>query len=192
MINIQLEELLRDNLDKFTLSESFGQRSVGDLIESRVCSIIQQTYPDKFIPASSNRSVEDLALSDNRLMLFDVKTHSINPNGFSMPNLISIDRLRKTLSNDNTDLSYIFVSYKRDKSSLIVEDVKIKYIWELDWEMLAIQSLGKGQLQITNANNEKLYTDIGRDMWLKILKIKAIEFYNRRLEKINKYKNSWK
>jgi len=62
----------------------------------------------------------------------------------------------------------------------------------LDWSILGIGALGKGQLQIKNANKDFVFTDMGRDEWFKILKVKVTEFYNKQLVKIKKDINTWK
>ena len=126
-------------------------------------------------------------------MLFDIKTHYIqNVEGaFSMPNLISVKRLKGVLEDPNKTLSYVFVDYTRVGDRLTVEDVTVKQIWELDWSMLRIGALGKGQLQIKDANKELTYTDIGRDKWFEILKEEVRKFYIKQISKTEKEILNW-
>ena len=121
-----------------------------------------------------------------------MKTHFIQDvAGFSMPNLVSIDKLKTSLKNDNENIIYIFVSYKRENGVITIEDVYLKYVWELDWSILGIGNLGKGQLQIKNANKEVIFTNEGREVWGKKLNTEAIKFYNKRILKIKKEILKW-
>jgi hypothetical protein len=69
--------------------------------------------------------------------------------------------------------------------------VYLKYIWELDWSILGIGNLGKGQLQIKNANKEVIFTTEGKEVWGKKLNLEAVKFYNKRIEKIKKELLKW-
>jgi hypothetical protein len=189
-----VEKTIKDNLKDFTLSKSFGQRSVGDKIEDDCSMIVKQFYSDGYVAARSKRSIEDFSIkSSDHLFYFDVKTHFIQEElGFSMPNLVSIDKLRNLLKEDNKSLIYIFVDYKRNDTDVIIENVVVKYVWELDWSILGIGALGKGQLQIKNANNEMILTEIGKEEWFKILKLKGLEYNRKQLIKIEKeIKKNW-
>jgi len=108
-----------------------------------------------------------------------------------MPNLISVKRLKGVLEDESKTLSYVFVDYTRNDDEVKITDVHIKYVWELDWSMLSIGALGKGQLQIKDANKELVFTDIGRDEWFKILNVKVLEFYQKELTKIDKEIDLW-
>jgi hypothetical protein len=121
-----------------------------------------------------------------------VKTHFIQDEGFSMPNLISIKRLNKLLQDDTNELAYIFVDYKRHDGKVMIENIIIKYIWELDWSILRIGALGKGQLQIKDANQQLKFTNIGRKKWIERLKNEAISFYETELNKTKKEIKFWK
>ena len=192
MTNVDILSLLEDKLKDFTLHSDFEQRSVGDKIENICKSIVKEQYPNKYKKAKSKRSIEDFSLIGNDfIQYFDVKTHFIQERGFSMPNLISIDRLRKTLSDVNKSLSYIFISYHRVDGEIKVSNIHIKYVWELDWSILRIGALGKGQLQIRNANNDFVFTDIGRDRWFDVLKKEAPKFYINEIQKIENYIHNW-
>ena len=65
-----------------------------------------------------------------------------------------------------------------------VYNVIVKYIWELDWSILGIGALGKGQLQIKNANNEMVFTEIGKTEWFNTFKVKGLEYNRKQLIKI--------
>lgn len=192
-IKSQLEIELKRKLQNFNLSESYGHRTVGDKLEADAADIVSGLFTNEFRNPNSKRSIDDFSLViGNTTNFFDVKTHYIQSvNGFSMPNLISVKRLKSVLENDSQTLSYIFVDYKRENGEVLIEDVHIKYIWELDWSILSIGALGKGQLQIKDANKELVFTNIGKDAWFDILKVKVTEFYKKELNKIQKEMMMW-
>jgi hypothetical protein len=188
-----LEGLIRENLSNFELDEQFEQRSVGDKIENDCKEIAKRFFESNYINPRSKKSLEDFTLKfGDTINWIDVKTHFIQDvAGFSMPNLVSIDKLKTSLKNDNENIIYIFVSYKRENGVITIEDVYLKYVWELDWSILGIGNLGKGQLQIKNANKEVIFTNEGREVWGKKLNTEAIKFYNKRILKIKKEILKW-
>jgi hypothetical protein len=188
-----LEGLIRENLSDFELDEQFEQRSVGDKIENDCKEIAKRFFETNYISPRSKKSLEDFTLKfGDNINWFDVKTHFLQEvDGFSMPNLVSIDKLKRSLKNDNESIIYIFVSYKRENGKITIEHVYLKYIWELDWSILGIGNLGKGQLQIKNANKEVIFTTEGKEVWGKKLNLEAVKFYNKRIEKIKKELLKW-
>ena len=116
-----LEGLIRENLSSFELDEQFEQRSVGDKIENDCKEIAKRFFESNYISPRSKKSLEDFTLKfDNTINWFDVKTHFIQDvDGFSMPNLVSIDKLKTSLKNDNENIIYIFVSYKRENWAIL-------------------------------------------------------------------------
>ena len=188
-----LEGLIRENLSNFELDEQFEQRSVGDKIENDCKEIAKRFFESNYINPRSKKSLEDFTLKfGDTINWIDVKTHFIQDvAGFSMPNLVSIDKLKTSLKNDNENIIYIFVSYKRENGVITIEDVYLKYVWELDWSILGIGNLGKGQLQIKNANKEVIFTNEGREVWGKKLNTEAIKFYNKRILTIKKEILKW-
>jgi hypothetical protein len=193
MKNPELKKLLKEKLKDFELSESYGQRAVGDKLEADTVDILKEITPQNLVEAKSKRSIDDFTLVfDGITNLYDTKTHFIQDGeGFSMPNLISVKRLKKVLEDDSKTLSYVFIDYIRENGKVIIKDVHIKYIWELDWSILGIGALGKGQLQIKDANKDLVFTDIGKEKWFDILKVKVVEFYEKELVKIKKELQTW-
>jgi hypothetical protein len=188
-----LEGLIRENLSNFELDDVFEQRSVGDKIENDCKEIAKRFFESNYISPRSKKSLEDFTLKFGDIInWFDVKTHFIQEvSGFSMPNLVSIDKLKTSLKNDNENIIYIFVSYKRENGGITIEDVYLKYIWELDWTVLRIGNLGKGQLQIKDANKEVIFTNEGKELWSKQLNVEAVKFYNKRILNIQKEILKW-
>ncbi len=193
MKNSELELLLKKELKNFNLSESFGHRAVGDKLEADTVDILKSIIPDNLIEAKSKRSIDDFTLVfDGNINLFDTKSHFIQDNGgFSMPNLISVKRLKGVLEEESKTLSYVFIDYKRENGDVLIKDVHIKYIWELDWSILSIGALGHGQLQIKDANKALVFTNIGKKAWFDILKVKTVEFYKKQILKIQKEMKMW-
>jgi len=188
-----LEGLIRENLSNFELDDVFEQRSVGDKIENDCKEIAKRFFESNYISPRSKKSLEDFTLKFGDIInWFDVKTHFIQEvSGFSMPNLVSIDKLKTSLKKDNENIIYIFVSYKRENGGITIEDVYLKYIWELDWTVLRIGNLGKGQLQIKDANKEVIFTNEGKELWSKQLNVEAVKFYNKRILNIQKEILKW-
>lgn len=193
MTNLELKKILKEKLKDFELSESYGHRAVGDKLEADTIDILKNILPKNLLEAKSKRSIDDFTLVfDNNINLFDTKTHFIQKTeGFSMPNLISVKRLKDVLEDNSKTLSYVFIDYKRENGKVLIEDVHIKYIWELDWSILGIGALGKGQLQIKDANKKLVFTDMGKPEWFKILKVNVIEFYKKEILKIKKELLLW-
>lgn len=193
MTNSELKKLLKEKLKDFQLSESYGHRAVGDKLEADTVDILKEILPKNLVEAKSKRSIDDFTLVfDGNINLFDTKSHFVQEtDGFSMPNLISVKRLKDVLEDDSKTLSYVFIDYKRENGNVLIEDIHIKYIWELDWSILSIGALGKGQLQIKDANKELIFTDMGKDAWFGILKTKVMEFYTKQILKIEKEMKLW-
>jgi hypothetical protein len=193
MTNSELKKLLKEKLKDFQLSESYGHRAVGDKLEADTVDILKEILPKNLVEAKSKRSIDDFTLVfDGNINLFDTKSHFVQEtDGFSMPNLISVKRLKDVLEDDSKTLSYVFIDYKRENGNVLIEDIHIKYIWELDWSILSIGALGKGQLQIKDANKELIFTDMGKDAWFEILKTKVMEFYTKQIIKIEKEMKLW-
>lgn len=192
-MNRLVEEVVSDKLKKFSFPQVLQHRAVGDLLEAEAINIIKDQF-DSFRGAKSKRSIDDFSIvTPHGEFLYDVKTHYLqNTKGFSMPNLISIKYLKDVLEDPNKSLSYLFIDYTRQDEELVIRGVNVKYVWELDWSILRIGSLGKGQLQIKDANKEPVFTSIGREAWFEILKEKAVDYYNDRISTIqNKYLVDW-
>jgi hypothetical protein len=101
-----------------------------------------------------------------------------------MPNLISIDRLRK---NKDRTIRYVFVDYEvKDNEARIVK-VTTKDIHEIPWDCLAIQNLGLGQLQLAKDIGSAVYSG-SKVEWFDQLKAESYSFYERQIAKFEKKK----
>lgn len=169
MIQLKLSEVLHKCLE-FPNSENLQQRGIADKIEDACNTIIKQNFND-VTPAKSNRSIEDINIGN---IYIDHKSSDI-ARDFKMPNLISIDRLHKL----DRQLIYNFIVYD-SKEKKIIKTFALD-VYELNWNHLKIQNLGKGQLQIVNMTKflESPKTTLTKDEWLSKLKQEAIAFYKK-------------
>ncbi len=181
MIKLKLTEELKANL-KFPESKNLQQRGIADKIEDACNAIIKEKFND-VIPASSRRSIEDITIGDTYV---DHKTSDAALD-FKMPNMISIDRLKKL----DRELIYNFVIYDSNKKE-IIETFALN-VYELNWEHLKIQNLGKGQLQITSMVQflKSPKSNLTKGQWLNKLKEEAILFYKKVQKDAEKRQKEW-
>jgi hypothetical protein len=169
---------------------SGNQRAYADLIEEKAVEIAKAHCPSEFVPARSVRSPEDFTLKRDKTVLIDVKTRQLNTK-FNMPNLISVDRLDRILSDATQDLYYWLIDYEvLADGSCVIRHSEIRAVWSLPWEAVAIQNLGKGQLQIKDWSRLDTYLN-DRASWLydlrsmrKIFYLKQADKFRRMAEKI--------
>jgi len=189
-------EILTEKITNFVILQGSEQRSVADLIEFRVKSILMKLSDNdlvsKCLEPRSKKSIEDMSIvgKDGIKYYTDTKSHNINSD-FSMPNLTSVEKLRKLLKKNNEELIYIFVSYTIIGQNVNILDISVKYVWELSFEMLRIGSLGKGQLQISDMNKQLKFTNIGKQSWLDELKTNVVKYHDQRINQIKKDKLKW-
>jgi len=194
MIKELIKNLLHTNLQSFELVNGGMQRTVGDLIESKVTEILSNSnselISEKRAPRSK-KSIEDVTLVSNGVSYYiDPKTHD-KDSDFSMPNLTSVDKIKKLFSTDDHELIYVFVSYTIENGLVMIEDIKVFFIWELDISILGVGALGKGQLQIKNANNDLVFTSKGKQEWYSDFKKLVQDFLKKQITKINKQILVW-
>lgn len=186
--------LLTNQLKDFDILDGSQQRTIGDLIEHKIVEILSNTRDNVItntIKARGKKSIEDITVISNDVNYYiDPKTHNIKAK-FSMPNLTSIERLRILLNTPNYELMYIIVKYEIVGNKVIITGFNIFYIWEIDCSILRVGALGKGQLQLKNANKELIFTDKGKDAWFIDFKAMVIEFLEKQLVKIKKQILDW-
>ena len=182
---------------KHRISRHLQQRGVADVIEDLVADLIITRHSGT--PARSKRSIEDVMVGDTTYV--DIKTRDINAD-FSMPNLISIERLRKLYTNPLNELVLIFVDYEivteeNDQSIytqeryVIIRSVEIRPIETISWDNLHIQALGKGQMQLKDAHDRIKQYPYDRQEWLGTLKWAALDFIDKQQAKLCKYRQNW-
>ena len=177
----KLDKLLKEQLT-YPKIKTKGQRAIADMIEDECNRLITANFADA-TPAKSNRTIEDINIGG---IYVDHKT-SDRARKFKMPNLISIARLGKL----DRPLIYNFVIYDSD-SKTIVDNFTLN-VYELNWNYLKIQNLGKGQLQITNMKNflTNPKTTLTEAQWLAKLKEEAIAFYKKVQKDALKRQKEW-
>lgn len=197
-MNNKIIEMLEgkiNNLVGFEFS-SIGliQRDISSYIEDECKQRILELENDFIVinEANSVKSIENIEIEHSgNTYKIDIKTHDINSD-FSMPNLISIDRARKFLSDLNNHIIYIFIDYTIEDNTVYIINAKVKPIESLDWSYLAIQNLGKGQLQIKSMSNGLFFNDnIDKQIWLNKLIEEGEKYYDRLILKVSEYKNNW-
>jgi hypothetical protein len=186
--------LVSEKLQNFELVNGGMQRTVADLIESKVCDILLSSesnlISEKRGPRSK-KSIEDVSLISNGTTYYvDPKTHNIKSK-FSMPNLTAVEKIKNLFSSQKEDLIYVFVSYFIQNNIVIIDSIKVFFIWELDISILGVGALGKGQLQIKNAHNEIIFTNKCKTEWYSDFKILVQDFLKRQIKKINKQIIKW-
>jgi len=172
----------------FAKPSSGNQRTYADLLEEQACILAQSQYPDLYKPARSVRSPEDFWIANN---LIDVKTRQLGTD-FNMPNLISVDRLDKILGHPEQELYYWLIDYRVNlDGSCAVEHSEIRTVWSMPWAALAIQNLGKGQLQICKWAELAVHaTD--KAAWHAQLKTQRQQFYCKQMAKLQRILDSIK
>lgn len=132
----------------------------------------------------------EINIGDN-FYIIDFKTQDMDK-VYSVPNLISIKKAKDILINHDNYIIYVFIEYKINNNILLISNIKIQNIESLDWSYLAIQNLGRGQLQIKNTSTDLIFNnDVTRSEWLNQFKDKALEYYNNLILKIVEYKTEW-
>ena len=189
-----IKNLLNDKLTNFELVNGGQQRTIGDLIEFKVSEILyndtNELISEKKLPRSK-KSIEDVTLISNGIKYYiDPKTHDINSQ-FSMPNLTSVEKIKKLFLTNEKELVYVFVVYSLVDHVVIIEDIKVFFIWELDISILGVGALGKGQLQIKNANIDIVFTNKGKIEWYSNFRKLVQEYLIKQIIKINKQILEW-
>ena len=181
MLKTKLAVLLAENLT-FPESKNLQQRGIADKIEDACNEIIKANFDD-VVDARSNRSIEDISVGN---VYIDHKSSDASKK-FKMPNMISIDRLKKL----DRPLIYNFIVYS-SKDKQILRTFALD-VYELNWDHLKIQNLGKGQLQITNMAKflESPTTTMTKDEWINKLKEQAILFYKKVQRDSEKRQKEW-
>lgn len=181
MLKDKLTEVISNNLS-FPNIEAIQQRGIADKIEDACNKIIEANF-ENVKPPRSRRSTEDITIENT---FIDHKT-SDESLSFKMPNLISINTLRKL----NNELIYNFIIYN-SQTQKIVTNFALN-LYELNWEHLSIQNLGAGQLQIKNMKDflKSPTTSLSKEEWKLRLQEEVILFYDKLMKKTKKRQELW-
>jgi len=185
-LKTSIKELVIPLLTLSNIKKDIGQRGFADELESQFISLAKK-HLSNITEASSALSTEDVGFDGINI---DVKTSDIDRK-FKMPNLISVDKLKNKYYKDT--IMYVMISYSSKQHKVI--DCNLFYIWELPWLHLAIQNLGKGQLQIKNMsvflNDIKNFKKITKDEWYEKFMKEGHLFYEKMILKMAEYKKNW-
>ena len=181
-----LKEIVIPQLSLSKVKKGLDQRGYASELEKNFIDIAKDTFDD-FHEALSVRSADDITLNG---ILVDFKSTDVDKK-FKMPNLISIAVLKAKYYSE--EILYSFVTYSSKQHKVL--DSHLFYIWELPWEHLKIQNLGKGQLQIKNMKN--FIDDIGnlstlsKDEWYQEFIKQGEIFYKDLIKKTEKRIEEW-
>ena len=110
--NQAIARILNNLQDQTYECEGLDQRGVASLIENQTQKLyrLQETF--EYSEPESVRSIDDFRLKiDNHTYFIDVKTHD-KDRDFSMPNLISTERLYKLYQDPNVTFGIAIIDYK--------------------------------------------------------------------------------
>lgn len=163
-------------------------RAVGDAVERIISDCFESCLGEwctEYSPSFARRAMADLAFKDKQgfYCIVDVKTHRTDLS-FSMPALVSIERLARFYEDDSNIFSILMVKYTILENRVEVSDVHFCPVEFLDWSCLTIGALGWGQLQIANSNSIKINPGYSRKKWMLELCENVLEFYPREIGKI--------
>lgn len=176
-------------------TNTLDQRGIASIIENNVqqhfeCN--QQLF--EYSEPTSVRSIDDFKLSiGDETYLIDIKTHD-RDRDFSMPNLISTERLFKLYQDPNITFGIAILDYAHLDSVLhnkIITKTKFLPIENISWESLSIQNLGHGQIQITNLNNELKTFNGTRKQWMAQFALEMVKYQDKLLMKLNERREKW-
>ena len=157
---VAIQEVVIPQLSLTQVKRGLDQRGFASALEKQFTDISKDSFDD-CKEASSVKSTDDITING---ILVDFKSSDVDKK-FKMPNLISIAVLKEKYYSE--EILYSFVTYSSKQHKVL--DSHLFYVWELPWEHLKIQNLGKGQLQIKNMKN--FIDDIGnlstlsKDQW---------------------------
>ncbi len=134
----------------------------------------------------ARRAMQDIAFTDADGLYYcvDVKSHRADTT-FSMPNLISVERLARFYEDDRNYFVVLMVEYGLVGNDIRVQKVHFVPIEFLSWSCLTIGALGWGQIQIANAQRIDVDETLGRRAWMLQLCDAVLAFYPREIEKIH-------
>ena len=175
------------------------QRGFADAIEGHVCDHVRGALAGQAglttHAARSRRSLEDFSLTrDGATAWVDVKSRDTGGT-FSMPNLVSIERLWKLLEAPRESLMFIFTDYtvtNTTTGTARIDSVHVIAAESMNAAALQIQNLGRGQLQLRSGYKaEDLVARTRNTRLAARLPAMAADFHRRQMAKIEKEMSIW-
>lgn len=174
--------------DFLTSHTESSPRAVGDAIQL----LVEESFPEiaahwcvEYSAHQSRRAMADFAFQSTEgfFCVGDVKTHRLDAD-FSMPALVSIQRLTRFYEDDKNIFAVLMIKYTVNNKKVLVDKVIFCPIEFLDWKCLTIGALGWGQIQIANSNNIVINHGYSRRKWMLSLCDAADMFYPSEIAKI--------
>ncbi len=183
-----------NKLNNFIFDSRRIQKGIGEHIQILCYEQISGLNDEGLIVIDtlSTKSIEDVEIKyEDNLYKIDIKPHDISKD-FSIPNLISIDKARKYLKKTTNHIIYIFIDYKVVDDMVTITNILVKPIESLDWSYLAVQNIGKGQLQLKSTTSGLFFNDnVTRKEWMDKLIKEGKEYYDRLILKVSEYISNW-
>ena len=189
-IEIKVKEFLNSQADYLSETSASSTRATGDAVQellSENFNSILGSWASTYSSEFAARAMADLAFQDKdgNYIVVDVKTHRMSKD-FSMPNLISVERLYKFYEDDKNVFAVLMVSYQIEGTRINVDNVHFVPIENLSWDCLTLGALGWGQIQIAKASYVKVERSLTRKRWMLELCDNLLEFYPKEQRKIEK------
>ena len=168
------------NLEDFDVANGIKQRGVADLVEDKIIKECQLFFGN-VKEGRSKKSTEDMSFGETlnpNSIWFDIKTHDVNGD-FSMPNLISMDKMFKEIIDVDRELFYLFQNYKLVDNKVTILEKKIIPYWKLELDNLGIGNLGTGQLQIKDMKDPYINENNTKEMFQNEMVQKYISFLKK-------------
>lgn len=191
-LNVQakVKAFLNEQADFLSSASASSTRATGDAIQELLADQFNEMLGHWSTEYSSDfaaRAMADLAFQEKNgfYVVVDVKTHRVSKD-FSMPNLISVERLARFYENDQNVFAILLISYGIDGTKVTVNEVRFVPIEHLHWDCLTVGALGWGQIQIAKASFVKVDSSITRKAWMLELCDYLLDFYPKEQQKIAK------
>ncbi len=190
IIDMELKEILQelhsqiDNILSFyENSTNVSNRAIADEIEKYIKKHLCKIYNAQ--DTSTARSIEDVKLEINGITFYcDIKCHNINK--FSMPNLISVDRLLKLYKEEFNEFIIIKINYDIVENKVNIINTELFEIESLNKNSYNIGNLGRGQIQLLS----KFELSNDRKNFLNELREKYSSFLDTQIKKFEKLKRN--
>jgi len=135
---------------------------------------------------STRKSIGDFFIDNDPYKPVNVKSNNIAKKNYS-PNIISAKKLVKWVHEQEHELFFVFVDYKKIKDGIeIIKDSGLVPVQHLSWECLTIEAQGWGVIQMS----KPLKIDTTQDLkgFFKGLKSAYEVYIGKETEKMKKIK----
>lgn len=181
----------------FEPDRRLGQRGLADIVEATVRDWLVEAGRRQdtldVSPARTKKSMEDVGFRHGPALVYlDVKTKDAKAARFSMPNLVSIDRLSEFYKSGRNVFSIAHVEYVAyGDDEVVISKAELRRIEQVSWDCLLLGNIGKGQLQL-NSKKGLLEFSGTRTEWIDRLHDEGIRFYGKQALKCIEREELWK